>query len=174
MVNINTRIVWLLLAGMITACSQQQDNSAQLFVAAEAGRTEVLGKLLDRGLAVDSRDACLFTPLMKAALSGHLETVNFLLTMAADPNLTDKGGYSPLMLAASNNHADIVKVLLEAGADVDHAEKTMGWTALIWAAKNGHQESVAALLEYGASKSIKDLSGKSAMDWASEKNQHLY
>ncbi|HBS26533.1 MAG TPA: hypothetical protein DD827_05295 [Gammaproteobacteria bacterium] len=168
--NLKTLLGTLWVAGMILSCaeSEPENISEQLFVAAESGHTDVLDKLLNLGLAVDTRDACLFTPLMKAALGGHIGTVDYLLGMAADPNLTDKGGYSPLMLAASNNHSEIVRILLEAGAHVDLAEKTMGWTALIWATKNGHQESSNILLEFGASKTIQDFSGKSAQDWMSK------
>ena len=50
----------------------------------------------------------------------------------------------------------------------------MGWSALIWASKEGRVENVKILLEAGADPGLKDKMGKTALDWAKEKeNQEL-
>ena len=122
----------------------------ELVLAAEAGDLKRLEALLSDAGQVDLRDACRWTPLMKAALNGHRAVVERLLREGADVNAQDKGGYTALMLAASNNHVEIVRRLAEAGADLDHREQTRGWTALSWARRQGHREMVRLLEGLGA------------------------
>ncbi|MBL3600828.1 MAG: ankyrin repeat domain-containing protein [gamma proteobacterium endosymbiont of Lamellibrachia anaximandri] len=163
----------LLLASLtlfLTACSQQEpvfeSDNPPLITAAEKGNMSELDRLLSQDSTIDVVDACHWTPLMKAALNGHAEAVERLLDAGADVNLTDKGGYSAVMLAASNNHARVVRLLLKQGANIDQVESTGGWTALIWAAKLGHGETVETLLTHRANPGLRDLKGRSALDWA--------
>jgi ankyrin repeat protein len=145
------------------------DETPALLIAAESGDLPTLTKLIEGDSPViDVKDACFWTPLMKAALNGHTKVVERLIMAGADVNQLDKGGYSSLMLAASNNHPDIIDLLIDAGANIDQVESTKGWTALIWASKLGHQEAVARLLAYQADRDITDFSGKRALDWARE------
>ncbi|MGD8911987.1 MAG: ankyrin repeat domain-containing protein [Candidatus Thiodiazotropha sp.] len=145
------------------------DEPPALLIAAENGDLPTLTKLIEGDTtAIDVKDACFWTPLMKAALNGHTKAVERLIVAGADVNQKDKGGYSSLMLAASNNHPDIIDLLIKAGADINQVEMTKGWTALIWASKQGHKEAVERLLAYQADQSIADFSGKRAMDWAKE------
>ena len=125
-------------------------QTPELVLAAEAGDLERLDRLLSGTGEVDLRDACRWTPLMKAALNGHERVVRRLLQQGADVNAEDKGGYTALMLAASNDHAGIVALLAEAGAEIDHRERTHGWTALSWARRLGHQKTVRLLESLGA------------------------
>lgn len=175
--------VWRLLAGPILSlpiaigCSGDDPADAldlapptpPLLVAAERGDISALDALLsNRAAQPDIRDACRWTPLMKAALNGHLEVVKRLVAAGAAIDAEDSGGYTAMMLAASNNHAEVVDYLLAQGAHVDHQESTQGVTALIWAAKLGHRETVAALLRHGADGTLKDFSGHTAAAWATE------
>ncbi|MEW8508313.1 MAG: ankyrin repeat domain-containing protein [Candidatus Thiodiazotropha sp.] len=144
------------------------DESPELLIAAEQGDLPTLTRLIENEAVVDVKDACLWTPLMKAALNGHLAAARRLIQAGADVNQTDKGGYSSLMLAASNDHPDMLGLLLDSGADIDQVETTRGWTALIWAAKLGHKDSVRRLLRYPVNREITDFNGKRAVDWARE------
>jgi ankyrin repeat protein len=170
------RFVWLLpLCLTWLGCSNDAVEEADieeapaLLIAAEKGDLPSLTKLMeDDSAIIDIKDACFWTPLMKAALNGHTEVVERLILAGADVNQLDKGGYSSLMLAASNNHPDIIDLLIKAGASIDQVEVTKGWTALIWASKQGHREAVERLLAYHADRNIADLSGKRALDWARE------
>jgi ankyrin repeat protein len=145
------------------------EETPALLIAAERGDLPTLTKLIEGNTAtIDVKDACFWTPLMKAALNGHTEAVERLILAGADVNQIDKGGYSSLMLAASNNHPDIIDLLIKAGANIDQIEITKGWTALIWASKQGHREAVERLLAYQADRKIVDFSGMRALDWARE------
>ncbi len=119
---------------------------------------------------VNMRNACLWTPLMKASINGHIQAVKKLLSKGAEVDLTDKGGYSAMMLAASNNFYNIVSLLVTQGADINRVELTNGWTSLIWAAKRGHVETVKVLLKNNADISIRDNSGNTALDYARQNN----
>ncbi|MEW8294021.1 MAG: ankyrin repeat domain-containing protein [Candidatus Thiodiazotropha sp.] len=160
----------LLLSGCANDGSEEMavDETPGLLIAAERGDLPTLTRLIEREPGVDVKDACLWTPLMKAALNGHYEAAKRLIQAGADVNQADKGGYTSLMLAASNNHPDLVELLLENGAEIDRVETTKGWTALIWAAKLGRQEAVMRLLSYPVDREIADFSGKRALDWARE------
>ncbi|MES9970101.1 MAG: ankyrin repeat domain-containing protein [Candidatus Thiodiazotropha sp.] len=167
--------IMLLLSPIWHGCSsdtpEQQvvDQPPALLIAAESGDLPTLTRLIEGdGAVIDVKDACFWTPLMKAALNGHREAVQQLILAGADVNQKDKGGYTSLMLAASNNHPQVIDLLLEAGAQIDLVETTQGWTALIWAAKRGHRAAVESLLAHPADREIKDFSGKRAVDWARE------
>jgi ankyrin repeat protein len=82
----------------------------------------------------------------------------------------NKLGYSPLAIAAHNGRADVVSSLLKHGAGVHSCSHMNGKTALIHAASNGKWEIVKLLLERGANPSIRDHSGRTAIDWARELN----
>jgi len=162
----------LILASILlssAACSNRLDeqiDSVSLLEAAEQGDRQQVIRLLDEKQPVDMRDACMFTPLMKATLNGHLHTVNALVQAGAEIDLQDKGGYTAMMLAASNNFVELVDYLIEQGAEVDHIEKTHGWSALIWAANRGHADTVKHLLQHHANPDLRDHDGLSAADHA--------
>ncbi len=145
---------------------EQSEPLPSLLDAAEKGDLVLMDEYLIAPQMADMRNACLWTPLMKAALNGQTAAVNKLLEKDAAVDLVDKGGYSAMMLAASNNFSNIVEILLQHGADVNRVETSNGWTALIWAAKQGHDATVQTLLKHHADPSIKDYSGSTALDYA--------
>lgn len=118
------------------------------------------------------------TVLYVSVARANEELVRQLLERGANPNIADSVGALPLVEAVvdSDANSNIVKMLLEKGADVNKAEKESGATALIFAAQNKQissglrKELVKLLLEKGADKSIKEKKGKTALDWAKEKN----
>jgi ankyrin repeat protein len=181
MQNIPTTILHLLICLSIlfpmgTGCNNNSHETASieeppaLLIAAEQGDLPTLTKLIgDKGVTIDVKDACFWTPLMKAALNGHTEAAERLILAGADVNQADKGGYTSLMLAASNNHVDVIDLLINAGAEINHVEQTQGWTALIWAAKRGHKEAVERLLAHPIDREVTDYNGKRALDWANER-----
>lgn len=155
---------------MLSSCDNvpQEKNIPDLIEAAEQGELQVMDEFLKGNQLVNMRDACLWTPLMKASLNGHYKAVVKLLNKGAEVDLVDKGGYSAMMLAASNNFYKVVELLIQQGADVNRIEISNGWTALIWASRLGHTETVRVLLKYQADSSIRDYSNTSAIEYAEQ------
>lgn len=117
------------------------------------------------------------TALYLAVARNDAALVRELLGRGANPNLADSAGSLPLVEAVVDSDADpeIVRMLIENGVEVNRTEKENGATALIFAAQNDRLPApvrlkiVKLLLDNGANKSIKETSGKTALDWAREK-----
>ena len=86
--------------------------------AVRDGDAATVGRMLDEGTDVNSRDTHSQTGLMIAAQRGHLAVVRALIGRGADLNQSAKYHLTALMLAVINRHAEVVRVLVEAGADV--------------------------------------------------------
>jgi ankyrin repeat protein len=85
--------------------------------AIEAGDTQALSALIERGASVDARDRHGQTGVMRAAHAGRPEVVALLIAEGADLNVTAKYGLSALMLAVVAGHTEIARLLAAAGAD---------------------------------------------------------
>ena len=145
-----------------------------LTIAASAGYTDVVDKLLEYGANVDmpvvvgtrAMEACIaggtikdypeqwrragVTALMQAANEGNIDIVRKLLEHNANVNKTtmlDSG--TAIMFSAMNGHLEVTRELVEHGAKVN-AESDGGETALMLAARGGHTEVVEYLLTHGA------------------------
>ena len=137
------------------------------YLAASAGRTDLIKKLIELKVNVNKPIKGGWTPLMIAAAEGHAETVSALTEAGADVNATNALGRTALMFASSYGFLAIVNDLLGHRADPNIVPRdSTGWTALIGAAHNGHMEVIRALLDHGADASIKDKQGKTALAWA--------
>jgi ankyrin repeat protein len=77
-------------------------------------------------------------------------------------------GTPAIYSAASAHQTKITDLLIAAGADIN-AKTDSGNTALLSAVKSGKTRTVRFLLERGADPSITDVKGKSALDYAREK-----
>jgi ankyrin repeat protein len=99
------------------------------------GRSDVVARLLDAGMAVDTRGWSNFTPLDQAAMHGRADTVRLLIARGADlaDCAFDDDGPTPLDCALwgwRNNRADdgdypaTVEALLAAGAPTNHTDPT--------------------------------------------------
>lgn len=102
------------------------------------------------------------SPLMLAALKGHLALVKKLVERDADVNKT---GWTALHYAASGGHVQVIDFLLENSAYID-AESPNGTTPLMMAAMYGSPESVKLLIQAGADLNVKNMVGKTALDFA--------
>jgi ankyrin repeat protein len=110
------------------------DCLAGMMRAALIGNTGAVKTFLDRGVAVNGRDASGRTPLMEAVFGGHIDTVEELLKRGADVNAQDRDGWTALMEAAAKARLDIVRTLLAHGAD-NRIKNKNGRTALKTTAK---------------------------------------
>jgi ankyrin repeat protein len=125
--------------------------------------------------AIASRDLCFFSyglaressPECEQDQFDFLSVVQQLLDAGVDPNAVDKLGNSPLFWVGDD--PDIAEVLIENGANVNLKNKD-GLTPLMESIFSNHYELAKLLLQKGADTAIRDLKGKTALDYAVEQD----
>jgi hypothetical protein len=137
--------------------------------AALEGKLRVVELCLEGGLAVDEPDPNGFTPLAMAAYNGHDDIVKLLIKKKAKVDSRDRLGNTPLIHAASGPYPTTVEILLDAGAEINAVDAGEHFTALMMAAAEGNIEVVKVLLAKGADKTLLDVDGESAADFARSK-----
>ena len=140
-----------------------------LIKAAMKGHTEVVKLLLERGASPAYRDSAGRTAKDWAVKQGHAATKEAFsqLLPGSNPAETDPQGMA-LCTAALEGDVPTVLQLLEAGAPIDFPEYGTKRTPLINAAMKGHTEVVTLLLARGAAPASKDVSGWTALHWATK------
>jgi ankyrin repeat protein len=137
--------------------------SAQLlYLAARAGRMDILDLLVSRGAELISADPFIFTVV------NDMEVFFFLLDHGVEVNHPGMNGFPPLVYMARGDKGESpekVKALIEYGASVNAINK-LGRTAIHYAAAAGYLEVIAILMANGANLSIRDHQGKTALDLA--------
>ena len=148
---------WERALSYMDSCSEI--DGSWLFEAARHGDLRAFMTLLEKGVAVDSRDTAGWTALHYALVGipredagdedeGRAALVSALFDAGAEVNAaTDIVGWTPLHLAAGlGNHA-IVQKLLEWGALVNARTRVGGWTPLYIASRRGAGPEVTTTLE---------------------------
>ncbi len=129
-------------------------GDSPLAVAATAGDTAALARLLDGGGSVEERNALGQTLLICAVKGDKAEAVRLLLARHADPNDLSAYGSSALDFAAGAGYADIIKMLLDAGADPNGFRGYDGMgdnrSPVFQAFRSGRVDLVKLLLAHGA------------------------
>ncbi|HEV7371145.1 ankyrin repeat domain-containing protein [Arenibaculum sp.] len=125
------------------------DGKTALMLAAERGRSEAVGMLLEAGAAPNARSRNGGTALMYAAGIGDNESIRILVRHGGAVNAMNVDGKTALMAAAQGRHTDTVRLLLDSGADMD-ARTVQGRTALDYAEEAGDQASATLLRLRGA------------------------
>ncbi|ARU62771.1 hypothetical protein CBW65_18695 [Tumebacillus avium] len=142
-----------------------------LIAAAYKGHLQMVEYLLQAGADPDAKDDTWMTALRGATANGHLDIVKILLAHGADPNIQDKTeGRTALIDAAMHGTPEMIQVLLEGGAILNLQAKN-GRTPLHWAVDSLQTENVRQLVKNGANVKTIDYVGKTALDYAKEK-QH--
>ncbi|XP_078503208.1 ankyrin repeat domain-containing protein 63-like [Lissotriton helveticus] len=123
-------------------------TSAALLPEPEA-RARFLQLLLERGAAVDARDAWGRTALSHACERGHLDAARRLVQAGADPEVPDAWNNTALQYAVVAGHAPVAAFLVRSfkrlgGLDVYRVNRA-GNSALRLALALGHEECVKAL-----------------------------
>lgn len=111
-------------------------------------------------------------PMHAAAGQGHIAVMKELLKAGADINKTIEEGWTPVLQAAMDGQGDSIRFLAAQGAKLDEKETFFGHTALHKAVRLGHAEAAAVLIEKGADRTLRDRSGKLAIDTICEQ-KHL-
>jgi len=118
--------------------------------------------------------ACSYGPanLHDAAYDGDLARVEALVNQGVDVNQKNADGAYPLNYAAAGNQLEILRYLIAQGANVS-AQDDEGETALHCATRygGGQEDTVSLLLNAGIDKELINVEGKTALDYAREKEQ---
>ena len=170
--------VVLLQSGANVSMTSYKGQTA-LSVAAYNGHERTAKILLNSGADLESRDDEGSTPLSVAARWDRVEMVRMLLAAGAKVNAFSLGGKTPLMKAAEMGNRASMEVLLDAGAKID-AQDDNGWTATTSVLTMNERKCMCnfcsgfamrsdlfrVLILRGANLSLKNTSGKSAIDIA--------
>ena len=104
-------------AGKKYAWTPDHTGAAPLHRAAEAGRNDIVDRLIKAGAIVNYHDNTHATPLHRAAEAGHAKTIDRLIQAGADLNAQDWKGRTPLHRAVEKGSADSTSTLLKHGAN---------------------------------------------------------
>jgi ankyrin repeat protein len=154
--------------------SKDSYNSALVEMAAYRRDAAMVGHLLQLGADPNSKTYEGSPALLNAIQTGligsygatpSLEIATLLLDHGADPNAMDNDWTTPLMAAAFSGDERILKVLLDHKANPNIGTRG-GMTALIWARG---VPAVKLLLSSGAYVNDKDVTGKTALYYATQR-----
>ena len=102
--------------------AKNTDGDTALHAAAGCRRGEqaalpIVQLLLEKGAALDARNASNQTPLLYASYAGFRRVVELLISKGAVVQYQDTNGRSPLHYAAREGHPEVVEILLGHGGD---------------------------------------------------------
>ncbi|KAF3010908.1 hypothetical protein E8E13_009917 [Curvularia kusanoi] len=128
---------------------EQVPPTYALHLAASAGLTGAVNRLLGAGCDINERDSNDSTPLYYACLNGDVDTAQMLIDMHA--NIDAQGGYygNALQAASYGDHKRVVKMLLEKNVNVNAQGGQYG-SALYAASYMGREQTVKMLLNQDA------------------------
>ena len=147
-----------------------------LMLAARRASGRAIELLMDRGADANAADQAGRTVLMIAVRQGAPAIVDYLLRHKADVNARDRSGRSVLLVAIdapehfSYEHQEIydpetVRMLIEQGGPINAASQ-YGDTPLLAALRRHYWNVVELLLQHGADVTVRDRSGKTAVELA--------
>ncbi|MEV4126402.1 ankyrin repeat domain-containing protein [Nocardia sp. NPDC049707] len=148
-----------------------------LVVATKNRATAAARVLIDAGADVNAKDDLEDSAYLYAGAEGLDDILEMTLRHGADLRSVNRYGGTALIPASEHGHVSTVRRLIEAGVDVNHVNKPR-WTALHEAIVYGdgsprYQQTVTALLQAGADPSIRDGSGRTALDNAERRSQSV-
>ena len=144
----------------------KNQNVPKLNVASYLNRVDIVKKLLEQGIDVNTKLEDGSTALMAACNNSKerlslldkddgLSLVELLLQKGSNVNATNKDSLSVLMTASASGFLGAVKLLVEHGADIN-AKDSNGSTALMYAESKSQDKVVSFLLDHGALPSTKE------------------
>lgn len=143
---------------------------------------DVVRYLLENGANVNYDGFGEGTLLTLSAHNGKVEFMKYLFELGADVNVgLPKAGETALHHAANKNRTEAAKLLIERGIDVNrqavgkhelsYGKPFVGETALHVAATRCDAEFIQVLLDGGADKTIQTQDGRTAYDFAVERDK---
>jgi hypothetical protein len=138
-----------------------------LHLAARAGDSDAIRRLLAAGAAVEARDADGNTPLHRAVQAGHAAAARTLIAAGVDVDAATRFGHTPLHLAAGTRQEELAGLLVAYGADADRPiAGGRNSRPLHLAAEAGLPRLAALLLRRGADVNARNGDGQTPLDLA--------
>ncbi|MFZ3108443.1 MAG: ankyrin repeat domain-containing protein [Lactococcus raffinolactis] len=151
-----------------------EKSETPLLIAVHQNQIPITKLLIDAGANINQQDVIQDSPYLYAGAQGRTEILAYMLAHTTpDQSVYNRFGGNALIPAAEKGHLENVKLLLaDKRVAIDHQNK-FGYTALIEAVglRDGsqiYQEIVAELLRNGANSSLRDNSGRTALDYANQ------
>lgn len=145
-------------------------QSTTLPIAAREGRTQLVQRMLKKGVDPNLPDSSGRIALHQAALNDRVDIMRSLIASGADVNRADREGVTPLMCAAWEGRVTAAELLLQNGAIVN-AKDNAGSTALTRAAERGYTVMADFLLSHDAAINEKNKRGHTPIDFAADNGQ---
>jgi N-acyl-D-amino-acid deacylase len=139
-----------------------------LLLASMSGDLETVSLLLAHGARANPRpNPAGDSPISEAITFGRADVVRTLIHAGAKTDLVERTGVNLLHWATITNRADVIPELARSGVDVNAIDDA-GFTPLMYAATIdfGDTATLRALLAAGADRTIRNGSGRSALEQA--------
>lgn len=155
--------------------AQNSNGATALMTAVYNNDISMVKMLMKYNPNVNIQDKSKNSPFLYAGARGYLDILKLIYKKADTRNVVNIYGGNALIPACEKGHLETVIFLLEnTDINVNHINN-LSWTALLEVTILGndnknYQEIVKVLLKHGADKNIKDNSGKTALDYAKERN----
>ncbi len=161
------RVKKLLAAGADTEARTSFDNETMLHKASKQGNAEIVTMLLDMEAKLELKTKYGRTALAIAMHRNHTNIVKILLDAGARINFrVDGNGNTPLHWASVQQDAEILQKVLDAKPPLNSQDRKYGFTPLHRASAIGYIQNVSMLVDAGADITIKDTTGKRAVNYA--------
>lgn len=154
---------------------QYKNGETPLMTAVYMKNINAVKLLVENNADVNIQDNRKNSPFLYAGANGYLDIVKLIYKKAKVNSVFNIYGGNALIPASEKGHKEMVKFLLENTAvNVNHINN-LSWTALLEVTILGedtdnYAEISELLLKHGADINIKDNTGKTAYDYAKEKN----
>jgi ankyrin repeat protein len=139
-----------------------------LLLASMSGDLETVSLLLARGAGANPRPSPSGdSPISEAITFGRADIVRTLIRAGAKTDLVERTGVNLLHWATITNRADVIPELARSGVDINAIDNA-GFTPLMYAATIdfGDTATLSALLAAGADRTIRNGSGRTALEQA--------
>ena len=117
---------------------QNKDGNASIHFASKKGDTELVRRLIERGVELNLSNQKGSTPMFLALAYDHLFLASYYQSKGISVDQKDKLGYTPLMGALATSKRETVRFIMNSNIDINHRDNDTYKTYLMYAAQTRH------------------------------------